>query len=79
MLDLSDAIQTLRFLFQGLAEIGCAKAGDSNDSGSLDLSDAVYLLSALFLGTALPPPPYRICGPDVTGDHLGCDTYPACD
>ena len=39
---------------------------------NLDLTDAVYLLRALFQGGTAPPAPYPERGTDVTADELDC-------
>jgi hypothetical protein len=75
-LDLSDAVHTLLALFQGGGPLPCEDAADSNDDGTVDLSDAVHTLAYLFRGTAviLAPGP-ETCGPDPTGDAIGCAEY----
>ena len=54
------------------------KAADANDTGRVDLSDAVFILNYLFVGGAVPPAPFRQCGLDPTPDELGCAVYPSC-
>jgi len=78
VLDLSDAVSTLGFLFTGDAAPPCHSAADANDSGAIDLSDAVYTLGYLFLGTAPPPVPFPDCGVDPISDVLTCDDDPGC-
>ena len=48
--------------------------------GSVNVADAVFLLSALFVsGSASPPPPGVFdCGPDPTDDTFDCAEYLAC-
>jgi len=72
VLDLSDAVFTLDYLFQS-GELRCADSQDSNDDGGIDISDPIYSLSALFTGGPPPPPPFPVPGPDPTGDSLGCE------
>lgn len=80
ILDLSDPIATLEFLFGGGAEPGCNDAADTNDSGEVDLSDAAYALGFLFLGGPAPPAPGpSTCGWDPTRDALSCAVSDACD
>ena len=50
-----------------------AVRGDSNQDGKIDISDAVYLLSCLFLGETCPDDP---CGIDIDGDSLSNITDP---
>jgi hypothetical protein len=72
--DLSDAVYSLAFSFQGGAppEPFCVPAGpnmpdctilsgDGNGDGGIDLSDAIYILSFLFQGG---PAPLAACPPD---------------
>jgi len=65
--EVTDAVLTLLVLFVDLdLEIPCERACDSNDDESLDVSDATYLLSAMFTGGDLPPAPYPDCASDPT-------------
>jgi hypothetical protein len=75
--DLSDAITTLLFLFQG-GPVGCAAAADANADGDLNITDVVFLLGGLFQGAAgfALPPPYPSCGL-VPETRLLCD-HEAC-
>ena len=50
VIDISDGVSVLVFLFGGGPEPTCADTADSNDSGEVDLSDAIYVFSFLFLG-----------------------------
>ena len=54
-IDISDPVAILNCLFQGLNCTTCDDAADSNDDGSVDLSDAVYSLGFSFLGGPMPP------------------------
>ena len=75
VLDLSDAIRLLGYLFLGDAEPPCLDAADADDSGTLDVTDAVRVLAYLFLGGEAPSDPGPLsCGVDPTGDALGCAT-----
>ena len=56
----------------------CEDAGDVNDDGALDLSDAIALLQYSFQGGPTPAPPHGACGPDLTFDALGCGGTPGC-
>ena len=70
---------TLRHLFLGDPErLLCEKSADADDGGTLELTDAIYLLRYLFgEGTPLPVP--RVCGVDETRDGLGCESFPPCE
>ena len=73
--DLSDAITILDMLFVSGDPLLCMDAGDVNDDGSIDISDAIYGLGHLFSGTAPPPPaPFPDCGADPTDDAAGSPT-----
>jgi hypothetical protein len=72
VVDISDPVLSLEFLFLGTTVPPCDDALDANDDGELDIADPVYLLAYLVLGAPEPPPPYREFGPDVTEDQLGC-------
>jgi hypothetical protein len=76
--DISDAIYLLRNLFVDGPPPLCADAADVNDDGQVDNSDPVMLVWFLFQGTAAPPSPGGECGPDPTGDDLGCELYAPC-
>jgi len=70
--DLSDAITTLAFLFQGETTT-CKDAHDANDDGVADLADVPYLLGFLFIGKPPPPAPFPAAGTDPTPDDLRCE------
>lgn len=73
ILDITDAIAILNFLFRGAEPPLCRDAADADDNGKVELTDAIHLLhvlflgegSILFLGGAIP-------GPDPTPDGLDC-------
>jgi hypothetical protein len=72
--DISDAANTLGFLFLGDTGVACFDAADANDDGRIDISDAVTTLNHLFEGGKELPPPYPGVGEDPTPDRLGCLT-----
>ncbi|MGE3165562.1 MAG: DUF1800 family protein [Planctomycetota bacterium] len=75
-LSISDAVQLLGYLFLAGTASPCADAADVDDNGAINLADAVSLLQYLFAsGSAPPAPGPLLCGPDPTGDTLGCNTY----
>ena len=63
----------MNFLFTNSSTELCLKAGDVDDSGLLELTDAVALFTFLFLGGPPPADPHLFCGPDLTSDDLDCD------
>jgi hypothetical protein len=62
----------------GLRLLPCEKAAYSNDDGAVDLSDAVFLLSFLFLGGKAPGEPLLKCGVDSTPDGLTVLSFSGC-
>ncbi len=70
--DISDAIHSLQFLFDGVPAL-CEDATDANDDGQLNIADPVRLLDRLFGGgEPLPAPSDLTRGPDLTADPLEC-------
>jgi hypothetical protein len=65
-------VKVLNFLFLGDV-LGCKDAADANDSGQLDIADAVYILLFLFMHEEPPGPPgpYEP-GIDPSPDALTC-------
>ncbi|OUU24355.1 MAG: hypothetical protein CBC13_03790 [Planctomycetia bacterium TMED53] len=76
-LDVSDAVRSLTFLFQG-AVVECLDAVDVSDDGEVNIADPVALLNTLFSSSGAPPPPYPDCGFDPTTDGLHCWGYFVC-
>jgi hypothetical protein len=74
IVDISDAVATLGFLFQGSGGVLCLAAADINDDGAVDVSDPIVLLDYLFRGGNVIPPPYPACAPDPDPEPegLGC-------
>ncbi len=72
VVDISDAISSLQFLFTG-GTITCEDATDANDDGAIDIADPVAVLGRLFVGAGPLPLPSDISfGPDPTADGLMC-------
>jgi len=73
-LNIADPIAILIHLFDdGRPTSDCWDAMDANDDGAIDLSDAIRLLSFLFLEAPAPPLPFPACGIDATTDDpLDC-------
>jgi hypothetical protein len=83
VINITDGIFVLSFLFTGGATPGCKSGADADDSGVINITDGIYVLSFLFTGGTAPPAPYPACGvdpgdPDGTGapgcetEHAGC-------
>ncbi|MBI4585485.1 MAG: lamin tail domain-containing protein, partial [Planctomycetes bacterium] len=70
-LSISDAIRTILHLFAGQALL-CGDAADADDSGTVEVSDPLFILKYLFLGGSPPPPPFPDPGPDPTADVIPC-------
>jgi len=65
--NLSDAIEIVRYLFQGSGQISCLDSADADDDGKVRLTDAIYLLNGLFRnGISMP----EVCETDGTLDEL---------
>lgn len=78
LLTIGDPIRILSALFVDPDGIECRDAADANDSGAVNVSDAVTLLDFMFLGASPPAAPWPECGEDTTDDDLACATYEAC-
>lgn len=70
IVDITDGITLLNFLFLGGEEPVCPDSGDILDVGTLDLTSAITLLNYLFLGGATPAVPFPNLGLDPTDDVL---------
>jgi hypothetical protein len=74
VVDLSDAVQTLDYLFGQTGAPACLRASDANDDGAVDISDPVYTLNFLFLGGPAPRPTLpEPTDDDPFADRLGCE------
>lgn len=71
VVDLSDAVTILGTLFSGESVL-CEGACDVDDSGSLNIGDAILLLNYLFQQGVAPAPPFPSCDQDPTQDTLSC-------
>ena len=83
LMNITDAIFLLDFLFQGGTVPSCVEAANSNDDAAVDISDSSHMLNFLFLGGPAPPspgPPPAACGSDPAGSpsDLGCESYTNC-
>ena len=76
--DISDSIALLRFQFRGDPPFACMEAGDFDNSGTINVTDAILILVYLFQGGPPPPhPPDSPCTPD-DDDDTDCLEYPEC-
>jgi hypothetical protein len=81
VVNITDAIFVLSYLFQGGGEPPCLDAADADDEFGINISDGIFILNYLFTGGATPPAP----GPDDCGEDpvpdgvsdpgLDCKTY----
>ena len=78
VIDVSDGVFSLLWLFASGVEPCCLDGADANDDGAVDVSDASFTLGYLFRGGPAPPPPAGACGDDPTADALGCAGAGAC-
>ncbi|MBI4605329.1 MAG: lamin tail domain-containing protein [Planctomycetes bacterium] len=72
VVDISDALAVLFFLFRGSSSLQCEDHGDTDDSGALQVTDATVLLAYLFKGGAPPAAPFPAAGRDATPDAFAC-------
>jgi len=76
VLDLTDAVGILGYLFLGAGTPACLDAADVDDSGVVELTDAIVSLGFQFLGGVPPAPPgASACGADVNPDTLADCVY----
>ena len=71
-LDISDAVATLLYLFQGSEILTCEDHGDVDDNGILQLTDPVLSLNFMFREGPRPAAPYPEPGLDPTEDAFDC-------
>lgn len=70
-LTILDVTLILAGIFLGLPVL-CEDANDTNDTGVVNINDAIFLLGYLFsAGPPIPPP--NVCDEDPTSDGLDCD------
>ena len=80
LVNLTDAIYLLDYLFRGKAPMRCFDSMDVDDEGSLNISDPIFLLNFLFRdGKIQIPPPFPDCGFDMTPDSHVCDRFYQCE
>lgn len=79
LVDFTDAIESLIFLFLGGTTLSCQKAADIDDNGVVEFNDSIILLRFLFLGEGMISAPFVDCGDDPTPDDLTCELNVACE
>ncbi len=78
IVNLSDAVAIVEFLFRSGAEPTCMKTADADDDGKLDAADVMRVLGYLFISDGPLPEPAE-CSLDPTADDLSCREYPICE
>jgi len=58
MVNVSDAVYLINYIFIGGMAPYCMQEGDANADGTVNISDAVYIINYVFLDGPAP-----ICGP----------------
>ena len=78
--NVADAVFVLSYLsVGGSPPPPCMKAADANDTGAVDLTDAVVVVASLFSGGPAPATPFPQCGADWTIDELTCESFAGCE
>ncbi|MBI4606786.1 MAG: hypothetical protein HY721_32885 [Planctomycetes bacterium] len=78
VVDATDGVYILDFLFRRGPPPDCRAAADVNDDGRLNIVDPVYVFAYLFRGVGPVPPPSGGCGKDLTPDGLECTEAGGC-
>jgi formylglycine-generating enzyme required for sulfatase activity len=81
VVDVTDVVASLQYLFlSDPAELACEDAADTDDDGSINLGDSLYLLFYLFEATPKElPDPFQTCGVDsAPNEGLSCESYWPC-
>jgi hypothetical protein len=71
-------IEESRYLFRGAPPPACLDAADADDSGRLNISDAIFVLIHEFLGGPGPGDLLPGCSIDPVVDGLDCQEYTGC-
>ncbi len=72
VIDFSDVVASLEYLFTDGEPVQCEKACDTDDSGLLDLADPIFLLDHLFGSGPVLAAPSPTCDWELSADALGC-------
>jgi hypothetical protein len=78
VLDVTDAIGTLQFLFAGSDNVACLSAADTNDDGRINIVDPIAVIAVLFGRADALAAPFPECGDDPTADGLSCRSSAPC-
>ncbi len=76
LVDLTDAIATLQFLFIRGSPPECMRAADTTGDDRLNVTDAIATIIYFFGGAPRPPAPYPGCG--FAEGSLDCAAHDAC-
>jgi len=72
VVNITDAIAILLYLFSGGATPRCLDSADTDDSGEINITDAVALLGYLFTSGRPPAAPFPDRGVDESADPMHC-------
>jgi hypothetical protein len=73
VVDISDALYVLFYLYTGGLTPTCPDAMDVDDNDGIEITDALYILSYIFRDGPPPKAPFPNPAPDTTGgDTYGC-------
>lgn len=72
VVDISDGLRILFWLFTGAPEPPCLDAADFNDSENISVQDAIRVLQFLFQEGPPPSPPFPGCDLDPGGFEADC-------
>ncbi len=76
LVDLTDAIAMLQFLFLRGGPPSCVRAADATGDQKVNVSDAIFTIIHFFGGNLRPPAPYPACG--FAEGTLDCAAHDAC-
>lgn len=68
--DIEAPVRVVHYLLLGDKEPSCVGAANADDSGVLDVTVAIRVLTYLFLDAEPLDEPFAGCGPDPTPDDL---------
>jgi hypothetical protein len=71
----ADAVYVVGHIYRGGPSV-CEDCCDANDDGRITSADAIYIVSHIYRSGLPPPNPFPGCGPDPSGDELGCASHP---